>query len=85
MQEFLKSQPDNIRNFWVALVEEAAIPQGAEGDDWCRYVIENAHSTMTGWRRGSLQDVTQYAQGYTEKLNAHSNGGASLWTSRRKT
>ncbi len=84
MQQLLKSQTDNARHFRVALVEEAAIPQGAEGDNWCRYVIENAHATMTGWRRGSLQDVTHYARGYAEELNAHSNRSASLWMLRRK-
>ena len=83
MPQFLKSPTDTARHFRVALVEETAIPQGAEGDHWCRYVIENAHSTMTGWRRGSLQEVTHYARGYTEELNAHSTRGASLWVGRR--
>jgi hypothetical protein len=68
----------------VALVEEAALPQGAEGEQWCRYVIENAHATMTGWRRGSLQEVTHYARGYIEALNTHRNPSASLWTGRRR-
>lgn len=84
MQQVLKSPTDHARHFWVALVEEAAIPQGAEGDNWCRYVIENAHSAITVWRRGSLQEVTQYARGYTEELNARSTSGVSLWMLPRK-
>ena len=84
MPQFLQSPTDNARHFRVALVEEAALPQGAEGDHWCRYVIENAHATMTGWRRGSLQDVTHYARGYTEELNTHRTPSASLWTGRRR-
>lgn len=85
MPQFLQPLTDNARHFRVALVEESDIPQGAEGDNWCRYVIENAHATMTGWRRGSLQEVTHYARGYTEELNTHSSSNASLWTLRRKT
>lgn len=84
MPQFLQSPTDNARHFRVALVEEAALPQGAEGENWCRYVIENAHATMTGWRRGSLQEVTHYARGYTEALNTHRNPSASLWTGRRR-
>ncbi len=79
MPQVLQSPTDNARHFRVALVEEAALPQGAAGENWCRYVIENAHATMTGWRRGSLQDVTHYARDYTEELNTHRHPSASLW------
>jgi hypothetical protein len=83
MQQSVKTQADSTRNFRVALVEKAAAPQGAEGDNWCRYVLESGHSAITGWRRGSLQEVTQHAIRSTEELNTRSNSGPSPWAFRR--
>jgi hypothetical protein len=85
MQQSLKTQTDSTRYFRVALVEKAAVPQGAEGDNWCRYVIESERAAITVWRRGSLQEVTQHAIRSTEELNARNNSGISLWGFRRKT
>jgi hypothetical protein len=79
-------QMDSTRHFRVTLVETAAVPEGAEGDNWCRYVIESGYAAITGWRRGSLQEITQHAIRYTEELNARNSSGksASLWTLRQK-
>jgi hypothetical protein len=79
VQQSLKTQTDNTRHFRVALVEKAVAPQGAEGDNWCRYVLESERSAITGWRRGSLQEVTQHATRCTEELNIRNNSGASPW------
>jgi hypothetical protein len=84
MHESPKTQMDTTRQFRVALVEKAAVPYGAEGDNWYRYVLENRYDAITGWRRGSLQEITQHATRYTEELNARSNQGSSPWLSRRK-
>lgn len=85
MQQSLQTQTDDNRHFRVALVEKATIlPQGAEGDNWCYYVLESGYSTVTGWRRGSLQEITQHVIRYTEELNARSDSGSSLWRLRRK-
>ena len=84
MQQSLKTPMDSIWYFRVALVEQAAVPQGGEGDNWCRYVIESGCTVITVWRRGSLQEVTQHAIRSTEELNDRSNRGASPWAFRRK-
>ena len=84
MQESANTQLDNTRHFRVSLVEKAAVPHGAEGDNWYRYVLESGYSAITGWRRGSLQEITQYATRYTEELNARGNHGSSPWAYRRK-
>jgi hypothetical protein len=83
MQQAVKPRTDNTEDFRVALVEKAAAPQGAEGDNWCRYVLESGRSAITGWRRGSLQEVTQHATRFTEELNTRSNSRASPWAFRR--
>ena len=80
-----KTQLDCTRHFRVALVEKSVVPQGAEGEDWHRYVLESEYSAITGWRRGSLQEITQHAIHCTEELNARSTNGLSHWTYRRKT
>lgn len=84
MQQFSKTQTDNARCFRVALVEKAAVPPGAEGNDWYRYVIESGYYAITGWRRGSLQEITQHVTRYTEDLNTRSNKSTSPWRYRRQ-
>lgn len=84
MQQSVKTQMDSTRHFRVALVEKSAVPQGAEGEGWYRYVLERGYSTITGWRRGSRQEIMQHAIRCTEELNAHSTNGSSPWTYRRK-
>ncbi|MDH3604910.1 MAG: hypothetical protein OEU26_35340 [Candidatus Tectomicrobia bacterium] len=80
-----KTQMDRIRHYQVALVEKAAMPQGAEGEDWYRYVLESGYAAITGWRRGSLKEITQHAIRCTEELNARSTDGFSRWAHGRKT
>ena len=82
MQQSAKTRIDSSRHFRVALVEKSPEPQGAEGENWYRYVIESEHSAITGWRRGSRQEITQHAIRYTEELNARIANGFSY---RQKT
>ncbi len=84
MQPLLQSQIESTRHYRVTLVEKTVFPQGAEGDDWYRYVLESEYGTVTRWRRGSLQEVTQHAKCYAEELNIRSDQGTSLWALRRK-
>jgi hypothetical protein len=85
MQQSRKTPMDSIRYFRVALVEKAIIPQGSEGDNWCRYVIESGCTVITAWRRGSLQEVTQHAIRSTEELNDRSDRRPLPWVFGRKT
>jgi hypothetical protein len=48
-------------------------------------LLESDYSASTGWRRGSLQEITQHAIHFTEELNARSTNGLSPWTYRRTT
>ena len=80
-----ETQWDSPRYYRVVSVEPATAPPGAEGNDWCCYALENRHFTLTGWRRGSLREITQYAARYAEELNARRQAGAAPWTYHRKT
>lgn len=71
--------------FKVVRVEKIDAPDGAQGREWCGYVLESGRSTITGQRRGSLEDVTAYATHFAEQLNARSLKRAeSTWTTRSK-
>ena len=75
MDSRAKTQAGSTPHYRVALVEKSAAPQGAKGDNWYRYVLENGCASITGRRRGSLQEITQHAIDCAERLNtpgAHS-------------
>ncbi|BAU47522.1 RNP-1 like RNA-binding protein [Sulfurifustis variabilis] len=69
-------------SFKVALVEKIGAPDGAEGKDWYRYVLESGRSTITGQRRGSRDDVYAYATQCAEQLNTRALAAASIWNPR---
>lgn len=68
--------------FKVACVEKIDAPDGSEGQDWHRYVLESGRSTVTGQRRGSRKDVLAYATQCTEQMNARGLTGQSIWSPR---
>src|SRR3989344_4871765 len=70
--------------FKLARVERTGAPDGADGDNWYRYVLDNGRSTITGQRRGSLKDVTAHAHRYAEQVNARGLGAQSIWAPRGK-
>lgn len=77
MQQSPATHIDSSRHFRVALVEKSAVPPGAQGESWYSYVLESRHSAITGWRRGSRQEIMQYAIHCTEELNARIANGPS--------
>lgn len=79
-------KPIAIR-YEVASVEKAAMPEGGEGGDWHRYVLTSGRSRITGLHRGTLEEVTAYAQSCAEEFNLRSasgKGSAAASYSRRK-
>jgi hypothetical protein len=70
-------RPSNLlrRYYQVASVEKTAGPGGAEGDDWYRYVLASGPSRITGFHRGSLEEVTEYATDCAAAFNLRSVKG----------
>jgi hypothetical protein len=85
MQQSPQTQMDSTRHFRVVLIEKSAMPQGAEDEGWYRYVLESGYASITGWRRGSLQEITQHAKHCAEEQNARSATGVPRRAYRRKT
>lgn len=78
----VETNPALPRPFKVTSVEKTGAPDGGQGQDWYRYILENNRSTITGQRRGSRKDVLAYATQYAEQLNARGLTGQSTWSPR---
>jgi RNA recognition motif-containing protein len=61
--------------YHVASVEKAAMPAGAQGDDWYRYVLSSGRSRITGFHRGSHSEVKAFASQCAEEFNLRSERG----------
>jgi len=80
----MNAQPVLLHTYRVARVEKIPAPDGGEGADWRRYVLESGRSIITGQRRGSREDVLTYATECAERLNARGSKGESSWSPRNK-
>lgn len=63
--------------FTVTAVEAVPEQECGEGS-WYRYVLEAMGSTITGRRRGTLDEVTRYAREFAEQINERYNSAG--WT-----
>lgn len=71
--------------YLVKVVEKTEPPEGCDGNNWYRYVLERNGSTLVGQRRGTLSQVTRYAEELAEEANSRRGGkGPSQWSSRSK-
>lgn len=66
-------------------VEKIETPDGLQGNDWYRYIIEKHNSKIEGLRSGTLNEVTRHAEQYTEDLNIRVKSGGSTYSPRNKT
>jgi len=80
------SSNDNItcveKPYTLSSVNKTTAPAGTDGHDWCRYVVERDNSTIVGCMRGTLQQVTAYAEEFVQNLNvrSHSRKNYSTWS-----
>jgi len=64
-------------HYQVVSVEKARMPTGTDDEDWYRYVLSSGSSRVTGFRRGSREEVEEYASHWAEELNSRSISGKS--------
>lgn len=67
-------------HYQVATVEKVTAPDGAEGGDWYRYVLSSGNSRITGFHRGSVAEVEEYATECAEEFNLRGIRGKSART-----
>ncbi|MGW8367967.1 MAG: hypothetical protein ACWGPN_04725 [Gammaproteobacteria bacterium] len=56
-------------SFQVESIAKSEPPDGAEKDNWYRYVIIQGGNTIVGHRPGSLRSVTQAVEEVVGRLN----------------
>jgi hypothetical protein len=71
------------RTYRVVSVEKTEPPAGIEGGSWYCYIITLDSETIVGNRRGTLRQVTQYAEDSAQNLSVRVTHGISPWSSRR--
>lgn len=58
---------------------------GMPGDNWYRYIVKRKNGDIVGNRCGSYQQVYDYAQTFTDRLNDRSSASASApWSRHNK-
>jgi hypothetical protein len=71
----------------VVSVEKAPDPHTGKLNGWCRYTITSLAGSITGLRRGSVAEVTLYAEEAAESFNLRNrlgHGRPPIWSSRQK-
>lgn len=70
--------PSNLlrRSFEVASIERVPDPSGAKGSDWYRYELRSGAACITGFHRGSLAEVTTYAEECADAFNERNQKGS---------
>lgn len=66
--------------YTLVSVDKTTAPQGNEGSSWYQYIVERDGSTIVGSMRGTLPQVTNYANEFVEKLNIRSRTRSSYST-----
>ena len=81
------SDPLN-RAYRVESVRKTTDPALGTSENWYCYTIVGGKSRITGLHRGTLAEVTEYAEDCAEAFNMRSmakNARALTWSSRKKT
>lgn len=72
--------------YQVITVEKTTAPEGMEGNNWYRYVIDYGKSTIEGKKPGTLKLVKEHAEAVVKDLNSRSLGlgNTGAYASRNK-
>lgn len=64
-------------HYEVVSIAKVEMPDGARGDDWHRFVLASGPAQITGYHRGSTEEVMAYAQHCAEDFNLRNASGKS--------
>lgn len=65
------------RHFEVHSVEKVDRPEGAKDGDWYRYVLASGPARITGYHRGTPEEVSDYAASCAADFNLRNATGKS--------
>lgn len=81
-----KSPSPASADYRLTSVTKSTPPEGANGGTWHRYELARGTSTITGYRQGSMKEVTRAAEEIVRGLNERRfprKGRVQLTRSRR--
>lgn len=74
----IQPQQERIEpRFSIVSIEKCAPPEGMPGKNWYCYVVGDKGNKITGYKSGTLKNVTQHVEEFTEGLNERSVKGYS--------
>jgi len=81
MSSVIKPALSSNKEYCVVSIEKTKAPDGTEGSNWYKYIVARENSTIVGNMRGSLSQVTKYADEFVENLNSRASfpRGRSTW------
>ena len=59
-----------VESYRMISIDRTAAPRGAAGDNWLVYQIAHGTNVVTGYRRGSHQDVAAEVERIVNAFNA---------------
>jgi len=60
--------------YHIVSIQKTDSPPGADGNDWHRYEIAHGTNTISGYKQGKLDAVTQALEENIEQLNERQFG-----------
>lgn len=69
-----------VNPYQVVTVEKIDTPEGMEGNNWYRYVIDYGKSVIEGKKPGTLKVVKAHAESVVKELNSRSFGNGGLYS-----
>lgn len=64
-------------DFELVTLEKTTPPAAQKGGNWYRYIIANRITSVSGTRRGSHREVSQFVRGCIQRLNSRHLGIAA--------
>lgn len=76
---FFKHEP-----FRILEVSAVAAPDGGMSGDWYRYVVSQGGSPIEGFRQGTKDSVTAFAEEFVTRLNERRCGISTQWATAKR-
>ena len=66
------------KRYEIKSILKADPPAGAEGDDWYRYEIAHGTNSISGYKQGTLEEVTEAMEENVVQLNERQFGKKAM-------
>ena len=65
--------------YQISLIECVEPLHAESKKPWCRYIISNAHNTISGYRCGTEREVRRFAKEFINSLNQKYPAGTTRY------